>query len=452
MDMVAISPKTGVGDSPPAANPSFGSHDNSSASSGTHERRMTTRRKAAGVALKLLISLGVFAVGLEIAFRICPWAVPAKALVHFEPALRAKLAQGRFPTRADTILLPRDDGGDAIRIFKPFAVKPYGLRPFGTNNCGAVREVKTDEIGFGNPPGIYDAHAKIDLVAIGDSFTWPSAVEPGDAWPIRLGERLGCTSYNLGRGGNGPYEYLQILKRYGLAKSPRVVVMNLYEGNDILNVAEHLAYRKGATPGAGRAGDEGKTGFLWRRSLAWNLVAGSVIYWREHARFEKLEGRVDYRFHVGSIPFNPEQSSRDEVVYARRAVAGEIPYEVFDEPLREFKRLADDHGFRPVLAYTPAAAIAYSPAVFRDPGVGSVLEAFSRDQRRHLEQAAGELGISFIDLTPALQEIARAAPPLEENLLYFPGNIHLTPRGHAAVARILAGFLRDRMPGAEPGP
>jgi hypothetical protein len=26
-----------------------------------------------------------------------------------------------------------------------------------------------------------------------------------------------------------------------------------------------------------------------------------------------------------------------------------------------------------------------------------VLEAFSRDQRRHLEQAAGELGISFID-------------------------------------------------------
>ena len=55
-------------------------------------------------------------------------------------------------------------------------------------------------------------------------------------------------------------------------------------------------------------------------------------------------------------------------------------------------------------------------------------------------------------LTPALQEIARAAPPLEENLLYFPGNIHLTPRGHAAVARILAGFLRDRMPGAEPGP
>ncbi|HPC58903.1 MAG TPA: hypothetical protein PK689_07885, partial [Kiritimatiellia bacterium] len=125
---------------------------------GIQGRDMTTRRKAAGVALKLRVSLGVFAVGLEIAFRICPWAVPAKALVHFEPVLRAQLAQGRFPTRADTILLPRDDGGDAIRIFKPFAVKPYGLRSFDTNNCGAVREVKTDEIGFGNPPGIYESH------------------------------------------------------------------------------------------------------------------------------------------------------------------------------------------------------------------------------------------------------------------------------------------------------
>ncbi len=132
---------------------------------------MTTRRKAAGVALKLLISLGVFAVGLEIAFRICPWAVPAKALVHFEPALRAKLAQGRFPTRADTILLPRDDGGDAIRIFcrLPSSRTDFGVRheqlrgrPGGEDRRDRVWQ----------SPGIYDAHAKIDLVAIGDSFTW----------------------------------------------------------------------------------------------------------------------------------------------------------------------------------------------------------------------------------------------------------------------------------------
>lgn len=393
-------------------------------------------RRLAGRTLGLLTSLGVFALGLEAVFRIVPWAVPAKALVHFEPDLRARLAQGRFPTRADTILLQRDDGGDAIRIFKPYAVKPYGQ-----DICGAVRRVATDEIGFGNPPGIYGSNAVIDIVAIGDSFTWPTAVHPQDAWPIRLGAALGRSSYDLGRGGNGPYEYLQILKRYGLSKSPRVVVMNLYEGNDLRDIAEHLAYREGrSSPGEGR-GNEGKTGFLWRRSYAWNLAAGSVVYWRDHARSERLEGRVDYRFQVGDIPFNGGQGSRDEVVYARRAVAGEISYEVFDEPLREFKRLSIEHGFRPVLAYTPAAPIAYAPVKYRDPALEAVLETFSRDQRRHLERLARELGMAFVDLTPALRTAAQTAPVSEETLLYFPGNIHLTARGHAVVAQALADAL-----------
>lgn len=395
-----------------------------------------TRRKVMGVVLGLLTSLGIFSLGLEGMFRILPWAIPAKALVHFEPALRARLAQGRFPTRADTILLPRDDGGDPIRIFKPFAVKPYGQ-----DTCGAVRHVATDEIGFGNPPGIYHSHSNIDIVVIGDSFTWPSAVDPQDAWPIRLGAAMGRSSYNLGRGGNGPYEYLQILKRFGLAKSPRVVVMNLYEGNDILNIEEHRAYREGRSSHGAGEGNEGKTGFLWRHSYAWNLAAGSVIYWRDNARSSRMEGRVDYRFRVGSIPFNSEQSSRDEIVYARRAVAGEIQYEVFDEPLREFKRLSVEHGFLPVLSYTPAAAIAYGPVVFQDPALAAVLETFSRDQRRHLAGLAQELGMTFVDLTPALRTAAQAAPASEDTLLYFPGNIHLTARGHAVVAQALADAL-----------
>ena len=402
------------------------------------------RRNAWGVAGGLLASLAIFVAGLEAMFRMLPWAIPAKALVHFEPELRARLAQGRFPTRADTILMPRDDGGDAIRIFKPYAIKPYGQ-----DTCGAVRQVKTDEIGFGNPPGIYNAHSNIDLLAIGDSFTWPSAVEPSTAWPMQLGAALGCPAYNLGRGGTGPYEYLQILKRFGLPKSPRVVVMNLYEGNDLLNIMEHLEYRSGKMPRAAGAGRGHKTGFAWRRSYAWNLVAGGLIYLRENARANRQEGRVDYRFRVGRVPFNQEQSSRDEAVVARRAVAGEIPYGAFAEPLREFRRLADAHGFRPVLVYTPAAAIAYAPAEFRDPELGEVLARFSRDQRQALAALARELGMEFIDLTPALQRIAQEQAPAEDNLLYFPGNIHLTPRGHAVVARTLADALAGPLAAAK---
>lgn len=403
-----------------------------------HSATTTTRRKVHPL-LGLSISLGILALGLEIVFRVAPWAIPAKSLIHFEPALRSRLAQGRFPTRADTVLLDRDDGGQAIRLLKPFAVKPYAA-----DTAGSVRAVATDEIGFGNPPGRYDSHAAFDLVAIGDSFTWPCAVAPADAWSIRLGEELVRTTYNLGLGGTGPYEYLQLLKRFGLPKSPRAVILSVYEGNDLLNLADHVAYRSGTKHDD--ASDAGKTSFLWRRSYGWNFLAGSVLYLRDNARKNRLKGRVDYRFAVGAVPFNSGQAGRDEIVVARQAVAGEVAYALFDEPLREFKRLAGERGFVPVLAYMPAAATAYAPATFRDPAVGEVLARFSAAQRGHLRELARALELRFVDLTPLLQAVAAQQPAAEDNLLYFPGNIHLTPRGHAEVARVLAAALADVFP------
>lgn len=389
---------------------------------------------------RILFSMSLLVVGMEGVFRLVPRVIPAKALIYFEPELRSRLAQGRFPTRADTVLLQRDDGGRAIRLFKPYAVKPYDA-----DTAGSIRGVATDEIGFGNSPGLYSQQDTFDIVAIGDSFTWPSAVEPTNAWTARLAQAVDCTAYNLGRGGTGPYEYLQIFKRFGLPKSPRIVVMNLYEGNDILNIAEHMAYRTGKVPNSESEGNEGKTSWLWRHSHAWNVLAGSVIYLRHNFQEGRDQKRVEYRFHCGAVPFNTGQSGRDEVVYAQRAVRGEISYDVFAEPIREFKRLATEHDFLPVLSYIPAAAIAYAPAVFRDPDIGAVLEQFNRDQRQYMEQLARETDLLFMDLTPTLQERARAEPPTLDNLLYFPGNIHLTPRGHAVVAEELARRLRPWM-------
>lgn len=395
----------------------------------------------------MVFSLSLFLAGLEIMLRVLPWVIPAKALIYFEPELRSRLAKGRFPTRADTMLLERDDGGQAIRIFKPYAVKPYAA-----DSSGSVRAVPTDELGFGNPPGLYQGNSRLDLIAIGDSFTWPSAVSPEDAWPMRLGRALDCTAYNLGRGGTGPYEYLQILKRFGLPKSPRIVVLNIYEGNDLWNVAEHLAYCAGVLPSKETDDDWCKTGWLWRRSRAWNFLAGSYLYLRDDARIKRLKGRVDYRFGVGTIPFNTGQAARDEVVAARQAIGGGLAFAELNTPLKEFKRLAEEHGFRAVVSYVPAAAIAYSPVVFRDPAVGEVLERFSQGQRRHLQRVTKELDLEFADLTPVLQEIACREPATRETLLYFPGNIHLTPRGHAVVAEALARFLEEdeaREDGAE---
>jgi hypothetical protein len=72
-----------------------------------------------------------------------------------------------LPTINDTTVLERDDEGPALRIFKPFT-----QITFKREDAGTAKTVKMDKLGFCNPPqNDYDARA-IDIVTIGDSFTW----------------------------------------------------------------------------------------------------------------------------------------------------------------------------------------------------------------------------------------------------------------------------------------
>ena len=198
-------------------------------------------RSLVGFAIKLLVSVSIFWVCSEAALRALPSAIPPAVLARFAPELRQELARERFSTLDQTVLLERDDGGPPLRLWKPFTEKRYD---FG--DSGMLPAVRTDEMGFCNPPGSYRAHATIDLIAIGDSFTWCHAVRPEDTWSSRLGELSGLSAYNLGRGGIGLHEEVQILKQLGLSRSPKVVVMNVYEGNDIRDALRYQEHRDGS--------------------------------------------------------------------------------------------------------------------------------------------------------------------------------------------------------------
>ena len=96
-------------------------------------------------------------------------------------------------------------------------VKPFTtLRWFNTDERGDVFVVKVDEMGFCNVPGVYEASSRIDVITVGDSLTWCNSVSPEETWTAQLSSLAGCSTYNLGRGGVGVYEYLQILKSFGV--------------------------------------------------------------------------------------------------------------------------------------------------------------------------------------------------------------------------------------------
>jgi len=176
---------------------------------------------------------------MELALRVAPRAIPAFALVRFHPVVRSAIGKRLdLPTLEETLILPRDDGGPRLRVFKPYA-------EFGLNfeERDATHQFTVDEIGFCNERGLYDGHETFDVIAIGDSFTWCTAVEARQAWPALMRGNLGATTYNLGRSGMGLYEYLQILKAFGLEKRPKIVIMNVYEGNDLRDAIRYHRHR-----------------------------------------------------------------------------------------------------------------------------------------------------------------------------------------------------------------
>jgi len=395
------------------------------------------RRRLLLLALKIALATTVTCGLLETVLRLVPIAIPTKVLLYVEPGIRARVAEGRFATTSEMVPVERDDGGPVLRRWKPHATMRY---PW-LDDQGAVLEVEMDEQGFANPPGRY--LDKIDIIAIGDSFTFAHAIDPKDTWAARLGSLLGRSSYNLGLAGNGLHEYLQLLKRFGLSRHPDVVVMNVYEGNDLRDA---VAYHH-AVAGQGDvdelAPEPWHDSFLARHSYLYNLLRGTISYLAERSEQRAAEQAIDFRFRVGSIPFNEQQGARDEPAFALWQQDGRYSFTLFDDALAEFVALAGRHGFRPVVAYSPWAHAVYADAVFSDPALRPKLEAFSRAQRAYFRAKADELGFTFVDLEPALRAAAEAAgEPTPGNLLYYPTTIHYTARAHAVVADALAGVLR----------
>ena len=418
---------------------------------------------------RVLSSIGeVFAVFfvvfilLEITLRLFPALVPSSLLVNFQKDIREDIAHRKgLPSASDTRPIERTDGGPPLRVYRPGREISF---PFDAEDRDAVRRVAMDEQGFCNPKGSYD-HPSIDVIAIGDSFTWCVGVTPEDIWPIRTGTLSSAPAYSLGIGGTGPYEALQLLEQFGLSKSPKVVVMNIYGGNDLRGAVSYHEYRVKLAERGGQAhlvdacvGLPGPACVLFRtlkespigrKSYAFNLLANgtrdSILRLRRAFDWTepKEEPSFRYRVRMGEkeILFNRGNADLDDLEYARRLKSGNISLAAFNEALERFGALGRQHGFKPVVSFTPAAYAVYRDrAAFEDAAAGELIQWFSDDERKYFSEKASVFGYVFMDFTPALQQAARE----KSELLYFPSNVHLTKAGHAVVAEVLAKALRER--------
>jgi lysophospholipase L1-like esterase len=99
-----------------------------------------------------------------------------------------------------------------------------------------------DRKGFRNP----EVPEKADIIALGDSQTYGTGVEPNEAWPRQLESLTDKKVYSMAYGGYGPAHSL-ILMDEALALQPSVVIEAFYSGNDLFD-SFNVVYNKGQLP------------------------------------------------------------------------------------------------------------------------------------------------------------------------------------------------------------
>lgn len=289
----------------------------------------------------------------------------------------------------------------------------------------------TDGHGFRNA---WPWPEQVDVVTIGDSFTFGYGVEMAQAWVTRLDHRLGERRIiNLGLIGAAPQQYLRVYETFGAGLRPRLVLLGLLPGGDLGDVRLFDAWERAGSPGNYDVwrffrGDPPSANRQIRR-----VLERSRLYWL----IRDLRGRATdpdrFRWEVATLPNGV--SIPLALGYLERLRPRARP----DHPdfqrvvglVDETRAVVETSGAELVVVLMPSREAVYAPLVGID-----VL-----DVTTPLRETLEWRGHRVVDLTPALR--TRGA---QGELMYFVEDGHWNEAGNATVADTLFNYLMANFP------
>jgi hypothetical protein len=304
---------------------------------------------------------------------------------------------------------------------------------YGVDGVPMPYVVTTNAAGF-RPNS---AEPPYEIVLVGDSF-----LTTGEDDASTLSERLravsGRATFNLARAWYGPYQYLELLKRFGLALRPQVVLLAFDAGTDIDDIREYHRWRREHryyfyTEHAQRpfvvryAVALADTGAYLRDTIAKRLARQT----RPMAPGEIHPNLGVIRVGAQLVPmvfgdWNPEGSAEQLLATAE--------WQALHVLLTEFHHLCRASGILPVLLYIPSKSQVYAEYAMPHSG-RRFLQAAARQHpiRTNMVAAittlAQRVELPLINLLPYFEQQAEAG-----KLLYYPFDTHWSGEGIQAAA------------------
>ena len=308
-----------------------------------------------------------------------------------------------------------------------------------------------DQEGFTN----VDARRPVDVVVLGDSYV-EFQIDAHDGFGERLAKVSERTVANLGVGGYGPFQYLELLKRYGLRKAPIYALFCFFEGNDLTDVLDYLRWQRG-----------GEYGLL--SELSKPFPQRYLLALKETARFAMKTGSLTIQTALAGKDHWPNDVHPDiavlrlgnethKVFLAHKndlrppaKIRGSPEWQALTTILQEFKAVATANGIVPVVVFIPTAAHIYADYSTAQSGANwlRLRDAQARG-RANVEKSmillTEELDLRLIDLAPAFDRAAA-----EGKLLYYPFDTHWNSEGRQVAAEVVAKAIgHARAPSPRP--
>jgi len=315
----------------------------------------------------------------------------------------------------------------------------FGLSPgFSgtiTNRVEFRHRVTVNEMGLRgqDPVAVGDS---LEIVALGDSFTFGIGVEDGETWPARLEEALSrpgvpADVHNLGVPGYGAPEAVARLERLGAMLRPRLILLALFVGNDLQEAAEPDAgIHRGLIRRGGAKRSAGFQEWLYYHSHLFVFLKTAL----PTGPYEAVRARLG----MGESG-RSRRLRREMEVY--RTPPGEVierGREATDKALGRLVEVARE------LDASLAAMIIPDVLQLHPERWRASLDQLGLDPRSHdpgapariLAELLDRHGIPTITLAAAFREAERRGERIN-----YPIDRHWTPSGHDLAARELAAFV-----------
>lgn len=413
-------------------------------------RRPTSRIPWSGLALGAASAVFAWFACFAVLDTRLPGLLGATGIPYFE--LRA-----RFRADPELVMVPRRTGHERRFQFRGDLHNPDDDMPDPAMDYRASYSESGFRTNSSEPP--YDA------LVIGDSFV-EFAESDSTTVSELLADATGLSTYNLGRGWYGPYQYVELLRRHGLERDPDFALAFFFEGNDAEDAREYERWRDG-----GSYYHFGRTQApLPERFATATFDLISFLQWETARRLGVRPWLADALGHED--PLVVRNTGRVEVggeatrmKFGYWPVGGDRSVDaILDTPrwraarraLERFRDTASANGITPIVVFLPTKVTTYVGQIEEVPGryrgrePGDSAPEDRPVRARALAAVARELDVPFLDLTADFRAAAVDRP-----LLFHPQDTHWAARGRRVAAEAVAEFMRRRWPDElerEPGP